>query len=144
MLPTLLTLLRRDCNGDETMSSCTKPTSAAVTVGIPAAISGVIIVTALIVMIVIYRKRMNRDDREDLEDRKRSSGFYARYATQRFGTEGAPPSNAPPSNGQPYASESRRSSADSIFDFKQDHGPYHLAQFPSPEVPKPVATRVIA
>ncbi|KAJ5195862.1 hypothetical protein N7449_006341 [Penicillium cf. viridicatum] len=139
MLPTLLTLFRRDCNGDETMSSCTKPTSAAVTIGIPAAISGVIVVTALIVMIVIYRKRMNRDDREDLEDRKRSSGFYARYATQRFGTEGAPPSNA-----HPYASESRRSSADSVFDFKQDHGPYHLAQFPSPEVPKPVATRVVA
>ncbi|KOS40200.1 hypothetical protein ACN38_g8955 [Penicillium nordicum] len=139
MLPTLLTLFRRDCNGDETMSSCTKPTSAAVTIGIPAVISGIIIITAIIVLIVLYRKRMSRDDREDLEDRKRSSGFYARYATQRFGTEGAPPSN-----GRPYASESRRSSGESIFDFKQDHGPYHLAQFPSPEVPKPVASRVVA
>lgn len=40
-MATLLSLFRRDCNGDETMSSCTKPTSSAVTIGIPAAISGV-------------------------------------------------------------------------------------------------------
>ncbi|CAG8903458.1 unnamed protein product [Penicillium egyptiacum] len=139
MIPTLLTVFRRDCNGDETMSSCTKPTSAAVTIGIPAAISGVLLLTAIIVLIILYHKRMRRDNREDLEDRQRDSGFYARYATQRFGTEGAPPSN-----GRAYASESRRSSGDSIFDFKQDHGPYHLAQFPSPEAPKPVATRVVS
>ncbi|KAJ5800379.1 uncharacterized protein N7518_002447 [Penicillium psychrosexuale] len=139
MLPTLLTVFRRDCNGDETMSSCTKPTSSAITVGIPAAISGVLLIVAIIVLVVLYHKRIRRDDREDLEDRQRGSGFYARYATQRFGTEGGAP---PPSKGGAYASESRRSSADSIFDFKQDHGPYHLAQFPNPEVPKPVAARV--
>jgi hypothetical protein len=94
---------------------------------------------AIIVLIVLYRKRMRRDDREDLEDRQRDSGFYARYATQRFGNEGA---EAP--KGRPYT-ESRRSSGESIYDFKQDHGPYHLAQLPSHEVqmPKPVATRVV-
>ncbi|CAG8027553.1 unnamed protein product [Penicillium nalgiovense] len=139
MFPTLLTVFRRDCNGDETMSSCTKPTSAAVTIGIPAAITGVLLLTAIIVLIILYHKRMRRDNREDLEDRQRNSGFYARYATQRFGTEGAPPSN-----GHANASESRRSSDDSIFDFKQDHGAYRLAQFNGPEAPKPVATRVVS
>lgn len=83
---------------------------------------------------------MARDDREDLEERQRNSGFYARYATQRFGTgaAGAPPSrNAYPS--------SRRSSGESLYDFKQDHGPYHLAQFQGPEVPKPAASgRVVS
>jgi hypothetical protein len=89
---------------------------------------------------------MARDDREDLEDRRRDSGFYARYATQRFGAEGAPPANRNAnSNVNAYPGESRRSSGDSIFDFKQDHGPYHLAQFNSPEVPKPAVTsRVVA
>ncbi|KAJ5559051.1 hypothetical protein N7535_009083 [Penicillium sp. DV-2018c] len=140
-MTTLLTLLRRDCNGDETMSSCTKPTSAAMTIGVPAAISGVLLLTAIIVLIILYKKRMARDDREDLEDRRRGSGFYARYATQRFGTEGAAP--PPPATNNAYPS-SRRSSGDSIFDFKQDHGPYHLAQFNSPEVPKAAVTsRVI-
>ncbi|CAI7633647.1 unnamed protein product [Penicillium glandicola] len=140
MFPTLLTVFRRDCNGDETMSSCTKPTSAAVTIGIPAAISGVFFLTAIVVLIVLYHKRMRRDDREDLEERQRDSGFYARYATERFGTEGQPPRSTP----QAYASESRRSSGESIFDFKQDHGPYHLAEFQGPEVPKPVATKVVS
>ncbi|OQE44353.1 hypothetical protein PENCOP_c002G02355 [Penicillium coprophilum] len=140
MLPTLLSIFRRDCNGDETMSSCTKPTSSAITIGIPAAITGVLLLVAIIVLIVLYHKRMRRDNREDLEERQRDSGFYARYATQRFGAEGAPPSN-----GRAYASESRRSSGESIYDFKQDHGPYHLAQFPShePQVQKPVAARVV-
>ncbi|KAJ5120737.1 uncharacterized protein N7515_010125 [Penicillium bovifimosum] len=141
-MTTLLTLLRRDCDGDETMSSCTKPTSSALTIGVPAAISGVLLLTAIIVLIILYKKRMARDDREDLEDRRRGSGFYARYATQRFGTEGVPPPNR---NVNAYPAESRRSSGDSIFDFKQDHGPYHLAQFNSPEVPKPAVTsRVVA
>ncbi|KAJ5200670.1 hypothetical protein N7491_008524 [Penicillium cf. griseofulvum] len=141
MIPTILSVFRRDCNGDETMSSCTKPTSSAVTIGIPAAISGVLLLIAIVVLIVLYHKRMRRDNREDLEDRQRDSGFYARYATQRFGNEGE---GAPPSKGRPYA-ESRRSSGESIYDFKQDHGPYHLAQLPSHEVqmPKPVATRVV-
>lgn len=73
---------------------------------------------------------MRRDDEEDLEDRRRNSGFYARYATQRFGTEGASQQNT-----NAYPSQSRRSSGESLFDFKQDHGPYHLAQFNSPDVP---------
>ncbi|KAJ5783104.1 hypothetical protein N7457_004878 [Penicillium paradoxum] len=138
MASTLLTLLRRDCNGDETMSSCTKPTSAAVTVGIPAAISGVLLLIAIIVLIVLYKKRMARDDREDLEEHKRKSGFYARYATQRFGAE-----DGQPSHGNAYPS-SRRDSDDSLFDFKQDHGRYHMAQFNGPEVPKPVASGRVA
>ncbi|KAJ5497436.1 hypothetical protein N7463_009423 [Penicillium fimorum] len=141
MLPALLSVFRRDCNGDETMSSCTKPTSSAVTIGIPAAITGVLLFIAMIVLIVLRRKRIAKENREDLEDRQRSSGFYARYATQRFGSEEAPP----PSKGRPYPSDSRHSSGESIYDFKQDHGPYHLAQFPShePQVQKPVAARMV-
>ncbi|KGO67752.1 hypothetical protein PITC_000900 [Penicillium italicum] len=138
MLPTLLTVFRRDCNGDETMSSCTKPTSSAVTVGIPAAITGVILITAIILLIVLHQKRMRRDNREDLEERQRKSGFYARSASRRFGTE-----DAPQSKGRDNAFDSRRDSDDSIFDFKQDQGRYHMAPLPDPEMPKPVATRVI-
>ncbi|KAJ5356909.1 hypothetical protein N7517_011518 [Penicillium concentricum] len=143
MLPTLLSIFRRDCNGDETMSSCTKPTSSAITIGIPAGITGVLLLIALTVLLFLYRRRKRLDVQEDLEDRQRDSGFYARDATQRFGAKGAPPSKE--SNGRPYASESRRSSGESIFDFKQDHGPYHLAQIPShePQVQKPVAARVV-
>ncbi|EKV15873.1 hypothetical protein PDIP_38560 [Penicillium digitatum Pd1] len=139
MLPPLLTIFRRDCDGDETKSSCTKPTSSAVTVGIPAVISGVIIITAIIVLIVLYHKGMRRDDREDLEEQRRKSGFYARYDAQQNIA-----GKARPSKGQPHASQSRRSSADSIFDFKQDQGRYHIAPLPSPEPPKPAATRVLA
>ncbi|KAJ5873865.1 uncharacterized protein N7529_002295 [Penicillium soppii] len=141
MFPTL-SILRRDCDGDDTLSSCSKPTSRALTVGVPAAITGVLLLTAIIVLIVLYFKRKRRDDREDLEDRRRRSGFYANYATQRFG-EGAPQGpQAPPRKA--YATESRRSSGESVFDYKQDHGPYHLAQFNGPEVPKAAATRVVS
>lgn len=76
---------------------------------------------------------MRRDDREDLEERQRDSGYYGNG--QRFTPQG--PRKA-------YASESRRSSGESFFDHKQDHGPYHLAQFQGPEVPKPAATRVVS
>lgn len=92
----------------------------------------------MIVLIILRRRRIQFENREDLEDRKRKSGFYARYATQRFGTEGAPPSN-----GRANAPNSRRDSDDSLFDFKEDYGPYHLAPIPSPEAPKPVATRTV-
>lgn len=80
---------------------------------------------------------MRRDDREDLEDRQRDSGFYANYATQRFGTENENTQGTQ----RAYKTESRRSSGESFFDYKQDHGPYHLAEFQSPEVPKPAAQR---
>jgi hypothetical protein len=86
---------------------------------------------------------MRRDDREDLEDRQRHSGFYANYATQRFGAEGAQGAG-PQGPRKAYATESRRSSGESFFDYKQDHGPYHLAQFQGPEVPKSAATRVVS
>ncbi|KAJ5329587.1 hypothetical protein MYU51_007195 [Penicillium brevicompactum] len=135
---TLITLFRRDGNGDESVSG-PKPTSRALTVGVPAAITGFLLLTAIIVLVILYFKRQRRDDREDLEERQRDSGFYGNYATQRFGTAGAQqgPRKA-------YATESRRSSGESFFDYKQDHGPYHLAQFQGPEVPKPAATRVVS
>ncbi|KAJ5951384.1 uncharacterized protein N7479_009797 [Penicillium vulpinum] len=82
---------------------------------------------ARIVLVVLYRKRMNRDSRKGLEDRQREDGFYAHYVTQRFGTEGAAPST-----GRTNHSHSRRTSGDSIYDFKQDH-PHHLAQLPGNE-----------
>jgi hypothetical protein len=85
---------------------------------------------------------MRRDDREDLEDRQRHSGFYANYATQRFGA--GTDTGAPQGPRKAYATESRRSSGESFFDYKQDHGPYHLAQFDGPEVPKAAATRVVS
>lgn len=94
-----------------------------------------LLLTAIIVLVVLYFKRQRRDDREDLEERQRDSGFYGNYATQRFGAQG-------PRKAQ--ATESRRSSGESFFDYKQDHGPYHLAQFQSPEVSKPPAARVVS
>ncbi|CAI7569618.1 unnamed protein product [Penicillium bialowiezense] len=142
MLPnTLVTLFRRECNGDESASSCSKPTSRALTVGVPAAITGFLLITAIIVLVILYFKRQRRDDREDLEERQRDSGFYANYATQRFGAGGAQQGQGPR---KAYPTESRRSSGESFFDYKQDHGPYHLAQFDSPEVSKPAAARVVS
>lgn len=93
--------------------------------------------TAIIVLVVLYFKRMRRDDREDLEDRQRDSGFYGNYATQRFGTR----NENTQGTRRAHKTESRRSSGESFIDYKQDHGPYHLAQFQSPEVPKPAAQR---
>ncbi|KAJ5990245.1 hypothetical protein N7499_010772 [Penicillium canescens] len=141
-MTTLLSLLRRECNGDDTVSSCTKPTSRALTVGVPAAITGVLLLTAIIVLVVLYYKRQRRDDREDLEDRNRSSGFYGRYAQQRFGGQGQAQGQG--QRGAPTSS--RRSSGESFFDYKQeDYGRYHMASFQEPEVPKPTATtRVVA
>ncbi|OQD90482.1 hypothetical protein PENANT_c001G08411 [Penicillium antarcticum] len=137
-------LLRRECDGDDTVSSCTKPTSQALTVGVPAAITGVLLLTAIIVLVVLYFKRQRRDDREDLEDRKRTSGFYGRYAQQRFGSQAAGQGQA--QRGAPTSS--RRSSGESFFDYKQeDYGRYHMASFQEPEAPKPTATattRVVA
>ncbi|OGE55704.1 hypothetical protein PENARI_c004G02347 [Penicillium arizonense] len=149
-MTTLLSLLRRECNGDDTVSSCTKPTSRALTVGVPAAITGVLLLTAITVLIVLYYKRQRRDDREDLEDRNRSSGFYGRYAQQRFGGQGQAQGQGH-GFGQGQAqrgapTSSRRSSGESFFDYKQeDYGRYHMASFQEPEVPKPTATtRVVA
>lgn len=98
-----------------------------------------LLITAIIVLVILYFKRQRRDDREDLEERQRDSGFYGNYATQRFGAGGAQQGSR-----KAYPTESRRSSGESFFDYKQDHGPYHLAQFDSPEVSKPAAARVVS
>ncbi|KAJ5770185.1 uncharacterized protein N7511_002236 [Penicillium nucicola] len=132
---TFFSLLRRECNGDDTLSSCTKPTSRALTVGVPAAITGFLLLTAIIVLVVLYFKRQRRDDREDLEEHNRSSGFYGRDGQGRFGAQ------APGQHQRGAPTSSRRSSGESFFDYKQeDFGRYHMASFQEPEAPKPTAT----
>ncbi|KAJ6004639.1 hypothetical protein N7540_013008 [Penicillium herquei] len=77
-LSTASLIAPRECNGDTSHSSCEKPTSAALTVGVPCAISGGIVVAAIIVFIYLHFRSRENERREALRGIELESRFHHR------------------------------------------------------------------
>ncbi|KAJ5752733.1 hypothetical protein N7520_009650 [Penicillium odoratum] len=69
-------IVPRECNGDTSVSSCEKPTSEVLTVGVPAAISGVIVVAAIIVFVYLHFRSRAIERREGLRDIELASRYH--------------------------------------------------------------------
>ncbi|OQD97616.1 hypothetical protein PENSOL_c011G06662 [Penicillium solitum] len=122
----------REGDGDSSIVSREKPTSLVLTIGVPAAITGVIVAVAIIVCVTIYYRRHKRDKQTDLEYAKPGKKFYnydnatqTRRAIGHASTNGAPNrQNGTQDISNP--SSSRYSSDSSLFEFKEHGGAYKL------------------
>ncbi|KAJ5702694.1 hypothetical protein N7488_010242 [Penicillium malachiteum] len=139
--------LKSAFNGKATLSTRDdKPTSEALTIGVPAAIGGVLLICAMITLGVLYYRRYKKDKQENLAD--------AQWAEQEDWDDEVPkPNNRP--DYRPYDSSSvdqsrlavlpnasPLSSAESIHGFQQPNSAYQLSTWDSPDGRRHDGTRV--
>ncbi|KAJ5876314.1 uncharacterized protein N7529_001898 [Penicillium soppii] len=129
-------LATRECDGDASMSSCEKPTSKVLTIGIPAAITGVIVAVAIIVCGTIYYRRHKRDQLADLEDVSPAQRLYAYDNSTRINRRPghAPTNDGPggyngPLNMPNHTSRSRYNSESPFSDLYESRNEHALSTF---------------
>ncbi|KAJ6013843.1 hypothetical protein N7540_008434 [Penicillium herquei] len=130
--------LKSVLQGDATLSKRDdKPTSEALTIGVPAAIGGVLLICAFITLGVLYYRRYKKDKQENLAD--------AQWTEQEDWDDEVPKMNNR-RDYRPYDSSSvdqsrlaalpnasPLSSAESIHGFQHQNPSYQLSTWDSPE-----------